>query len=167
MGILDTILGFFQTTKKDTRSADNAVKKAKSVGQSGSYNQASIQSFYALEKIGEEYGEQKREVHVTAREYASMMAESGLTSSEELEPLILNFEVAKYSEGEISSGDYSNADEVLSVVHKRYKSGRPSKGSATDKKKATKSRKRSPKRGGATGAARTRKAKPRKKRTKK
>ena len=95
------------------------------------------------------------------------MSDSGLTSSEELEPIILNFEVAKYSESEINSADYGKADEVLSVVHKRYKSGRPAKAQGTRKKGTAQAKRRKPKRGGTTGAARTRKGTPRKKRTKK
>ena len=154
MGILDSILGMFQTSKpKNTRAADSAVKKAQQVAQSGSYNQASIHAFYALEQIGEQYGEQKRESHITAREYAEQMSESGLTTTEELEPIILNFEIAKYSEGEVSSEDYGRAEQALTVVHKKYKTGRPVKSKATAKKGTVR---RKPTRGGTTGAARKR-----------
>jgi len=151
MGIIDTIKQFFQKTEsgRDANSAMNEVKKAAS---RENYNQASINAFYALEAMGEVYVNHKREQHQTAREYGNDLVEEGYTTNEDLEPILVNFEIAKYSEMQVSSDDYSKLEESLNTVAKKLKSGRAAPTSSGKKRKA----RRRPRRGGKTGAARKR-----------
>lgn len=149
MGIIDTIKGFFQT-REHTKEADQAIAGMKAAAKSENYNQASIKAFYALETIGSVYGEQERNEFQTAREYAKALSENGVVTENELEPIILRFELAKYSPHDVSQDDYSEVEQSLETVAGKFKSGR-----SPDVKKKRRSRRR-PRRGGRTGAARKR-----------
>ena len=136
------------------------MKLFKSHGDRGNFKEASIQAFYALENLGESHVELRREQHQTAREYGNLLVDQGYTSQEEIEPIILNFEIAKYSEMNVGQNEYNSISQSLDTVAKKLKSGKSSvpkskrtRGGAGGKRKA---RRRKPTRGGKTGAARRR-----------
>ncbi|OLS18939.1 MAG: hypothetical protein HeimC2_43600 [Candidatus Heimdallarchaeota archaeon LC_2] len=152
MGLFDFLSRFREQKEKgvSTSAAMNDVKKA---AQASNYNQASIKAFYALESIGQNYAQINRDISTTAREYSQLLVDEGRASTEELEPIILNFEIAKYSPDEVTFDDYRDVETALDSIYMIYKKGKPAK-SKKSAKAGKKKRKRPKKR--ATGARRRR-----------
>ncbi|MCE7734585.1 MAG: DUF4129 domain-containing protein [Candidatus Heimdallarchaeota archaeon] len=152
MGLFD-FLNRFKDKQEKGRSADSAISAVKKAAQASNYNQASIQAFYALEAIGVNYAQIERSISTTAREYGTLLVEEGRTTDEELEPILWNFEIAKYSPEEVTFDDYQNVESALESLHVKYKKGRSvksKKSAKTGKKKRRRPKKR------ATGARRRR-----------
>jgi len=158
MGIIDTIKGFFQQ-RESTKGADHALDAVKEAAKRENYNHASIKAFHALETMGSVYVNAEREIHQTAREYAKHLTDEGYATEEELEPIIVGFEIAKYSELQVSYDDYSEVEKSLDTVATKFKKG---KSQPTKKSRKGGRRRRRPRRGGKTGAARSRKRRSRK-----
>ena len=161
MGIIDTIKGFF-AGKEKVSSNSVTLKSVRELAQASNYNQASIQGFYALETMGKVYAEVDRDVSTTAREYSQLLVKTGLITEDELEPIIYTFEVARYSDVDITFDDFNAVDEALENVNKRLKSGKPVRESKGSKKGGDKKRRRKRSTGagggGPSSAARRRRA---------
>ncbi len=153
MGLFD-FLNRFKEQKEKGVSTSQAMNDVKKAAQASNYNQASIKAFYALEAIGSNYAQIIREISTTAREYSQLLVEEGRTTTEELEPIILNFEVAKYSPEEVTFDDYRNVETALDTVHQKYRKGKPAKSKTAAK--AGKKRRKRPKKRATTGARRRR-----------
>ncbi|MHA2253999.1 MAG: hypothetical protein ACXAD7_26845 [Candidatus Kariarchaeaceae archaeon] len=153
MGIFDFFKRFGETKEK-TQTTKQAIESVKRAAQASNYNQASIQAFYALEEIGRQMAHIEREISITAREYSQILVDSGNITTEELEPIIYNFEVARYSPEEVTFEAYQNVEATLESLPKKFKTTtvKRTKGKAKDAKKR---RKKRPKRR-ATGARRRR-----------
>ncbi|MHA2253072.1 MAG: hypothetical protein ACXAD7_22100 [Candidatus Kariarchaeaceae archaeon] len=156
MGIFD-IFKRMSDKRESDKSAKDAMADVKRAAQASNYNQASVQAFYALQEIGRSYANIEREIYITAREYGNELAEGGNVSSEELEPIILNFEIAKYSPGEVTFEDYRNVEETLETVLKKYKSPSAKVRKAKGKAKKGKKRRRKPSKRATGAGARRRK----------
>ncbi len=152
MGLFD-FLNRFKDKQEKGRSADSAISAVKKAAQASNYNQASIQAFYALEAIGVNYAQIERSISTTAREYGRLLVDEGRTTEDELEPILYNFEIAKYSPDEVTFDDYQNVENALESLHVKYKKGRAAKSKKSAK--TGKKRRRRPKKR-ATGARRRR-----------
>ncbi|MHA2171073.1 MAG: hypothetical protein ACXAB7_14360 [Candidatus Kariarchaeaceae archaeon] len=151
MGIFD----FLKREKKEkTQTTKQAIESVKRAAQASNYNQASIQAFYALEEIGRQMAHIEREISITAREYSQILADNGNVTTEELEPIIYNFEVARYSPAEVTFEAYQSIEGTLETLSKKFKTT-PEKRTKGKAKAAKKRRKRRSKRR-ATGARRRR-----------
>ncbi len=156
MGIFDFIKNM-RVKKEKEISVNEAMHSVRQAAQASNYNQASIKAFHALTAIGEIYTENKREIYNTAREYASTLATNvdGITL-EELKPIIDNFEIAKYSEFEVSYENYKTVEETLNgLVEKLKKQDTTKKPKAGAKGKRVRKRpppKRKPRKRKVTGA---------------
>lgn len=145
MGFFDIFTKLF--TKKEDRklSAGDALKRVQAALGESNYNAASIEAFRALEVMGEIYKEQQRSVSTTPREYAKLLVTSGVPM-EAMEPIIYNFEIARYSPMEVSFEQYRDAEVALKDIHTKFKSksfdkverkkGRPTKRGKPSKKGA-------------------------------
>lgn len=153
MGLLDTIKKFFDTKNK-TAEAEASMRAVNEIAKTDNYTQGVVESFYALAKIGEVFREIKKNDSTTAREYVRMLVDEGIVTDGELEPLILNFEIAKYSEKTITKDDFTKSYDLLNSVFKSLKSGNKAKKSTAKRRKAATSRRRNP----AAGAAKRRKS---------
>ncbi|MDH5402840.1 MAG: DUF4129 domain-containing protein [Candidatus Heimdallarchaeota archaeon] len=100
-----------------------SISDVKKAAQASNYNQASLKAFYALETIGLGKGSISRPPSMTAREYSDVLTNNSNILKEEIESIILNFEVAKYSELEVTFDDYRKAEEALEIVSKKFKAG--------------------------------------------
>lgn len=127
MGIFDFMRNF-QERRDKAKRADNAILAVRNAAQQADYNQASIEAFYAVEILGEVYRNVNRTEATTAREYAKMLEEEGVISESQLEPLVLNFELAKYSQIPITFDQYSEAEKLLDSFHLSVKSSKKPKG---------------------------------------
>ena len=153
MGIFDKIKSMFSSEKREQdKKTKDAISSVKRAAQASNYNQASIHAFQALEEIGKAYGNLEREIYSTAREYGQILADNGSITTEELEPIIINFEVAKYSPGEVTFDDYRAVEETLDTVVQKYKSPVSRKPTKTKAKKSKRKRKRPTKRQTGAGA---------------
>lgn len=158
MGIIDTIKGFFVKEVTEV-SVKAAMQRMTGAARQDNYKQASVEALGVMEAIGEKYLQLKREPSHTVREFAMLMVEQGGVTMEEFEPIVHNFEIARYSEFEVSFDDYRNAEESLNKIIEKYNKGvhvRTAEG-APGRKRAPKRRK--PKR---RKAPRKRKPRPRK-----
>jgi hypothetical protein len=136
MGLFDFLKGKDTQTKE--KSAGDAIKDVQNAAQASNYNQASLYAFYALEAIGKTYADLPRDHSQTVREYASLLMEDGRVTSEELEPILINFEISKYSPLEVTFEDYRRAEESLNNVYSKFKSGKPAKQSSARGKRGKK-----------------------------
>jgi hypothetical protein len=143
MNLLDKIKAMFSGEGGDKgKNAQQAVNEVKQAAQASNYNQASIKAFYALEEIGKQYASVDREPSTTVREYGKLLVDEGRTNSEELEPILINFEIAKYSPSEVTFEAYQVVENTLDQIHAKYKSG---KMTSVEKKKSKSSKRRRPK----------------------
>ena len=164
MGFIDFIKSFF-VKKESSGSISDAMRQVRAAAQASNYNQASIQAFYALEVIADVNAQTKREQYTTPREFSQELINMGGITEDDLEPIIQNFERAKYSPFEVSFEEYRTVEDALEMIIGKYRSGAhlgvKTERKAKPKKKMTK---RSTGRG--TGAPRE-KAAPRKSKEKK
>ncbi|MHA2101031.1 MAG: hypothetical protein ACW99A_20340 [Candidatus Kariarchaeaceae archaeon] len=143
MGLFD-FLNRFKDKQEKGQSTSAAMAAVKKAAQASNYNQASIQAFYALEAIGRAYAQINRSVSTTAREYGNLLIDEGRTTQEELEPILYNFEIAKYSPEEVTFDDYREVETALENLHVKYRKGRAPK--SKKKAKTAKKRRKRPKR---------------------
>ncbi len=163
MGIIDTIKELFQTKDKGPSPKEfiNDVRKA---AQSSDYNKATSKAFVALENFGAIYGGIKREIHVTAREYSKLLVETGTITEEELYPIIHNFEIATYSDADVTFEDFEEVEKALGNANMKLKNiGKEPKGpkgrtSARRRTSGRKTKRKSSGKGTRPAAARRRKA---------
>ncbi|MCH8907326.1 MAG: DUF4129 domain-containing protein [Candidatus Heimdallarchaeota archaeon] len=154
MGIFD----FFTNLRKthDTgKVTDQAIAGVKAAAQASNYNQASMKAFYALEEVGKAFAEIQREPHITAREYSQLLVEDGKVTDEDVEPIIHNFEIAKYSPEEVTFDDYRSVEASLETVVRKFK--KPDRTASKDRAMKGKKSRRKPKRR-ATGKKRRRRS---------
>lgn len=171
MGIVETIMEFFGQKDKGP-SPKEFIRQMEQAGEASDYKQASKQAFKALEIFGQVYGGIKREGYVTAREYSKLLVETGSITKEELHPIIYNFEVATYSEGDVTFEDYQTLKEAVDNANSRLKQiGKATDGKTSSRTGAARrraggkqTRRKATGRGAGTStAARRRKARTRKK----
>ncbi|MCY3414844.1 MAG: DUF4129 domain-containing protein [Candidatus Heimdallarchaeota archaeon] len=139
MGLFDGIKKFFEGREKG-KMADRSLLDVKQAAQASNYNQASRLGFTALEQFGSIYLDIKREVSTTAREYSKLLVETGAITAEELEPIINNFELATYSEHEVTFDDYRTVEESLDSANRKLgdwaRGKRPKKSKGGAKKRS-------------------------------
>jgi len=106
--------------KIDTSSYAREKVLAEELASNGDYNQAAIHLFKALEKFGGLYWELGRKPAMTAREYGMEFAKRTKIDFEEvIEPIILQFEIAKYSPFTVSNEDFEDAMQLFDIITKK------------------------------------------------
>jgi hypothetical protein len=120
MGIFDFIKKFKQ--KQDNEgNAKKALANVKKAAEQADYNQASIEAFYAVATLGHLFKGVVREESITAREYSKLLEEEGIIEEGYLQPLVLNFELAKYSPETLTLDQFTASEELLQTFELRVK----------------------------------------------
>jgi hypothetical protein len=174
MGFFDKFKQLFARKEERRLSARDAMKRVQAALGESNYNAASIEAFRALEVMGEIHTEKPRTVSTTPREYAQILVQSGVPM-EAMDPIIHNFELARYSPMEVTFDQYREAEVALKDLQVKFKSrsfdkvdkkkGRPSKRGKPAKKTRPRPKKRTT--GGTTEeAAPRRRPRPKKSRKK-
>ena len=128
--LIQQILAFFGTDEK-SKDVKDYIGNVKDAAQKSNYSEAASRAFFALEAMGESYVQVKREPATTAREYSKLLVESGTITMELLEPIIQRFELATYSQEDITFEDYQEIETSLEQCWEAFKKG----GVQTGKKK--------------------------------
>ena len=149
MAIFGRTRKFFKR-RESTKNSTKAIKEAKMAAKNNDFKDASIKAYFALETIGDAFVDQKREEHETIREFGDKLIELGPVIQEDIEPILLGFEIAKYSDLDVTPQGYASIEKSIENVLQIYKKGK--KTGTKGKKKSTKSRKR-PRKRGKTGAS--------------
>ena len=153
MAIFGRTRKFFKR-RESSKNSTKAIKEAKIAAKNNDFKDASVKAYFALETIGDAFVDQKREEHETIREFGNKLIELGPVVQEDIEPILLGFEIAKYSAMDVTAQGYStienSIEDVLQIYRKGKKAGQ--KGSKGKKKSRKKPRKR-----GKTGASSGRK----------
>lgn len=149
MAIFGRTRKFFKR-RESSKNSTKAIKEAKMAAKNNDFKDASIKAYFALETIGDAFVDQKREEHETIREFGNKLTEIGPVIQEDIEPILLGFEIAKYSDLDVTPQGYASIEKSIENVLQIYKKGK--KTGTKGKKKSTKSRKK-PRRRGKTGAS--------------
>ena len=153
MAIFGRTRRFFKR-RESSKTAGTAIKEAKKAALNNDFKEASVKAYFALETIGDVFVDQIREDHETARQFGNKLVELGPVTQEDIEPILLGFEIAKYSAMDVTAQGYAtienSIEDVLQIYRKGKKAGQ--KGSKGKKKSRKKPRKR-----GKTGASSGRK----------
>ena len=149
MAIFGRTRRFFKR-RESSKTAGAAIKEAKQAAANNDFKEASVKAYFALETIGDVFVDQIREEHETAREFGKKLVEIGPVTQEDIEPILLGFEIAKYSDLDVTSQGYASIEKSIENVLQIYKKGK--KTGTKGKRKSNKSRKK-PRRRGKTGAS--------------
>ena len=149
MAIFGRTRKFFKR-RESSKNSTKAIKEAKMAAKNNDFKDASIKAYFALETIGDAFVDQKREEHETIREFGNKLIELGPVNQEDIEPILLGFEIAKYSDLDVTSQGYASIEKSIENVLQIYKKGK--KTGTKGKRKSNKSRKK-PRRRGKTGAS--------------
>ncbi len=120
MGFFDKFTNLFAKKEKSKLSAGDAMKRVQAALGESNYNAASIEAFRALEVLGEIYTEQPRSGSVTPKEYAQILVTAGVPM-EDMNAIINNFEIARYSPMEVSFEQYREAEVALKELQVKFK----------------------------------------------
>ncbi len=117
---IDKLKGFFgMKPKVDTGSYKKARKAAETEANNGNYNTASVHLFQALVEYGRTKMELPRKPSQTAREYSKAFAEKAKIDPDLFEPIVLQFEIARYSPFTVAQEDFEEAIAVLDSIVKK------------------------------------------------
>ena len=153
MAIFGRTRRFFKR-RESSKTAGAAIKEAKQAAANNDFKEASVKAYFALETIGDVFVDQIREEHETAREFGKKLVEIGPVTQEDIEPILLGFEIAKYSDMDVTSQGYTTIENSIQEVLQIYRKGKKAGTKASKGKK--KSRKK-PRKRGKTGATTGRK----------
>lgn len=148
MGILDFFKGS-QEKKEKQKRVQSALKSVNEAVTARNVRDGVARAFYAVEALGNNMLEIERTDSTTAREYVGLLEKEGIIREGELEELVLNFELSKYSEFELTDSHLKRSVELMETFHQRCKS--PRKKPKTDGKKKRTRKRRAP-----SGSARRR-----------
>ncbi len=117
---IDKLKGIFgMKPKVDTGSYKKARKAAENEANNGNYNAASVHLFQALVEYGSTKMDLPRKPSQTAREYSKAFAEKAKIDPDLFEPIILQFEIARYSPFTVAQEDFEEAIAVLDSIVKK------------------------------------------------
>jgi len=143
----------FFKRRESSKTAGAAIKEAKQAALNNDFKDASIKAYLALEIIGDVFVDQTRDEHETIREFANKLVEIGPVTQEDLEPILLGFEIAKYSDMDVTQQGYVTIENSIEGILQIYR-----KGKKVDRKKSkTKKSRKKPRKRGRTGASPNRK----------